>query len=86
MSDAETCRNCQAQLSGRYCASCGQKQVSADPSLGELLSETAEELTHLEGKVPRTLAVLLFQPGCLTSNTLAGRRARWPPPLFARSS
>ena len=68
-------------MSGPYCSSCGQKQVQQDLTLSEFLNETTQELTHLEGKVPTTLKVLLLQPGRLTQEFLAGRRARWLPPL-----
>jgi len=81
VSDAANCLNCGAIMSGPYCSSCGQKQVQQDLTLSEFLNETTQELTHLEGKVPTTLRVLLLQPGRLTQEFLAGRRARWLPPL-----
>lgn len=76
-----SCLNCGAQLTGPFCASCGQKQIASDPSLREFLHETTSELTQLEGRVPRTLKALMLQPGRLTQDFLAGRRARWLAPL-----
>ena len=81
MSDTANCLNCGAMMTGPYCSSCGQKQVQQDLTLSEFLSETTQELTHWEGKVPTTLKVLFLQPGRLTQEFLAGRRARWLPPL-----
>ena len=78
---ATDCLNCGAQLTGEFCASCGQKRPHTDPSLRDFLRETTEELTHWEGKVPQTLKTLLARPGQLTRDFLAGRRARWLPPL-----
>ena len=78
---ATDCLNCGARLAGEFCSSCGQRRVRTDLSLGELLRETTEELTHWEGKVPRTLKTLLARPGALTRDFLEGRRARWLPPL-----
>jgi Protein of unknown function (DUF3667) len=75
------CPNCQAPLSGPYCASCGQKEPRADPSLGELLKEAFTELTSWDGKVLGTLKTLVSRPGRLTVDFLAGRRARWLSPL-----
>jgi hypothetical protein len=73
--------NCGAALTGPYCASCGQENRATDPTLRELVHETAHELTQWEGKVPRTLKALFLRPGLLTLDVLAGRRARWLPPL-----
>jgi hypothetical protein len=78
---SESCLNCSAPVTGPFCASCGQKHAATDPTLREFLHETTAELTDLEGRVPHTLKALLFQPGRLTQDFLAGRRARWLPPL-----
>ncbi|MCE5234130.1 MAG: DUF3667 domain-containing protein [Mizugakiibacter sp.] len=40
-----------------------------------------ESATDLDGRVWRTLRVLLFAPGLLSREYLAGRRARWLPPV-----
>jgi hypothetical protein len=76
-----SCLNCGSPLSGTYCASCGQKRPRTDLTLREFLDETTQELTHWEGKVPQTLKALVLKPGHLTLDFLAGRRARWLPPL-----
>jgi hypothetical protein len=78
---AGACLNCGAPLTGEYCASCGQKTPRPDLTLGEFLADATQELTQLEGKVPTTLKALFFRPGLLTLDYLAGRRARWLPPL-----
>ena len=76
-----TCLNCGSALAGPYCSTCGQKVRAPDPSLGDFLRETTQELTHWDGKVPTTLKQLLTRPGELTRDFLAGRRARWLAPL-----
>lgn len=77
----EACLNCGAALTGPYCSSCGQKRPHTDLTLRQFLHETTAELTHWEGKVPTTLKALFVKPGLLTRDFLAGRRARWLPPL-----
>jgi len=78
----DTCLNCGAPLlGGAYCATCGQARPHPDPTLREFLHETTHELTDWDGKVPRTLKALVLQPGRLTVDYFAGRRARWLPPL-----
>ena len=75
------CLNCHSTLTGPYCAQCGQKVPHTDVTLRELVHDATEELAHWEGKIPRTIATLLLKPGLLTRDFLAGRRARWLPPL-----
>jgi Protein of unknown function (DUF3667) len=75
------CPNCGGDVTGAYCAGCGQKQSSVDVTVGAFVSETAQELTSWDGKIPSTLRALFFQPGVLTVDFLAGRRARWLSPL-----
>ena len=66
---------------GPYCALCGQHVVHLDLTVREFLHETTHELTHWDGKIPTTFAALFLHSGRLTREFLAGRRARWLPPL-----
>jgi hypothetical protein len=43
--------------------------------------DTAQELTSLDSKLTRTLRTLMFRPGLLTCEWVAGRRARYLKPL-----
>jgi uncharacterized protein DUF3667 len=75
------CRNCGAELQGRYCHECGQKAVSSEVSLNDLMHEGVHEFVHLDGKIFQTLKLLLFKPGELTAEFLGGRRARYVAPI-----
>lgn len=68
-------------MAGVYCARCGQPAADPDPTLRSFVWEAMHELTSLDGKVIRTLATLFSRPGQLTVDVIAGRRARWLPPL-----
>lgn len=76
-----TCVNCDAPLGGEYCASCGQRRTSRNPTFREFIAETFRELFDWDGKIPATIRALLARPGLLTEDFLAGRRARWISPL-----
>jgi hypothetical protein len=80
-SSGDACLNCGGALAGPYCSQCGQKVPTQDLKLRDFLHETTHELTDWDGKVPRTLKALLLRPGLLTADYLAGKRARWLPPL-----
>jgi hypothetical protein len=75
------CDNCGATVSGHYCANCGQKAEHAVHSLWHFLSEVTEDLTHADSRLWLTLKALVFKPGFLTCEFLAGRRARYLPPI-----
>ena len=51
------------------------------PSAREFLHEFVAHYVALEGKLWRTLALLLFRPGALSNEYIAGRRVRYVEPL-----
>jgi hypothetical protein len=75
------CLNCGAPLAGRFCASCGQKASSPNPSISDFLHELAHEVLHVDGKIVQTLRLLVVRPGALTREQFAGRRSRYVPPI-----
>jgi hypothetical protein len=79
--DTQTCKNCSATLSNQYCSVCGQRAQVRIVSLWEFMRDVIDELFFLESRVWRTLGPLLFRPGMLTMDYLAGRRARYVPPV-----
>jgi len=76
-----TCRNCEAELHGRFCHACGQKAISSEVSVHDLVHEGIEEFAHVDGKIGRTLKLLVTRPGALTREFFDGRRARYISPL-----
>lgn len=75
------CLNCGGKLIGAYCTLCGQKHEPHPPTVGQLLGDTFETLTHADSRLWRTLRTLLTQPGKLTTEWFAGHRARYLPPI-----
>jgi hypothetical protein len=78
---APHCDNCGASVTGRYCGVCGQRLEPPLHSLGHFARIATEDLTHADSRVWRTLGALLARPGLLTREFLAGRRARYLPPV-----
>ena len=79
--EAPRCDNCGASVAGRYCGNCGQRLEPPVHSLGHFLTVAMEDVTHADSRLWRTLWALLFKPGYLTHEFLAGRRARYLPPV-----
>ena len=75
------CTNCGTARSGSYCPTCGQKAVPLNPTLKYFLHEVAHELLNVDGKIFRSVRLLVTRPGFLTKEILAGRRASYVLPL-----
>ena len=76
-----TCLNCGAELAGRFCAGCGQRDVPPHPTLSELAGDAYGELVGWDGKVVRTILLLVRSPGALARAILDGRRAAYISPV-----
>ena len=73
--------NCGATLSGAYCSACGQEARIETPTVGEFVREFVQDQMALEGKLWRTLKLLVIRPGVLTVDYIAGRRQCYIRPL-----
>ena len=74
------CLNCGTTLVGAHCHSCGQAG-HIHRSLGAIGHEIAHGVFHFEGKIWRTLPLLILHPGTLTRRYVGGERARFVSPL-----
>lgn len=79
--DGPFCRDCGARADVHYCPVCGQETRIEMPTVGHFLAEFAEQTLALQGQLWRTLYSLLFKPGQLTLDYVAGRRQRYVRPL-----
>ena len=77
----QPCRNCGDTVEQRYCTNCGQLAASFHRPIVSLIGETISDTFTVDGRLARTLPVLLFRPGRLTRNYTEGKRARYVPPF-----
>ena len=75
------CQNCGTLVEERFCPNCGQLAASFHRPFLSLIGETISDTFTFDGRLARTLAVLLFRPGRLTTQYTAGKRARYVPPF-----
>lgn len=78
---ADRCKNCGTLTRGNYCHQCGQPAHLHVPSAREFLHEFLGHYVALEGKLWKSLALLLFKPGFLSREYIEGRRVRYLEPL-----
>jgi hypothetical protein len=75
------CLNCGTITQGRYCHICGQENLEPKESFWHLVTHFFNDITHFDGKFFTTLKDLLFRPGFLPKEYVAGRRASYLNPI-----
>jgi hypothetical protein len=74
------CLNCGTALIGSFCHACGQNG-HVHKTLTSIGHDLLHGVFHFEGKVWRTLPMLVTRPGSLTRRYIDGERARFVSPL-----
>ncbi|HEX6693102.1 MAG TPA: DUF3667 domain-containing protein [Longimicrobiales bacterium] len=78
----DVCPSCGAQLTGKYCSSCGQERV--DPSretVRGFVRASVAAVSPVDGRAVLSLRDLIRRPGLLTREFIAGRRQTYLPAL-----
>lgn len=74
------CLNCGTRLIGSHCHACGQ-HAHVHRTLGAFFHDLMHGVFHFEGKIWRTLPMLVRHPGKLTREYIDGRRASFVSPI-----
>ena len=77
----EFCLNCGEKLQGTFCYNCGQKDSDFRRPYWTFLEDFTENVISRDSRLWRTLAYILFLPGAMTRDFIAGRRIRFLPPI-----
>ncbi len=75
------CRNCGSVLAGEFCSACGQRDISYERPIWNLIGSVIGETLEVDGRTANTIKSLFMRPGTLTADYLAGRRTAYTPPL-----
>ena len=76
-----SCNTCGGAVDQHFCPSCGESTIVHMPSAAEFLHEFVGHYVAFEGKLWKTLHLLVLRPGRLTLEFLAGRRVPFIAPL-----
>lgn len=79
-SHESACLNCGTALVGSHCHNCGQT-AHVHKTLGAFFHDLLHGVFHFEGKIWRTLPMLVVRPGKLTREYIDGRRASYVSPI-----
>jgi hypothetical protein len=75
------CLNCGTELEGKFCHHCGQENLQIKENFGHLMNHAISDYFHFDHQFFHTLKPLLFQPGKLTNEYMAGRRVQYLHPI-----
>src|SRR5579872_3783918 len=75
------CLNCGTILQGKFCHNCGQENLEMKESFGHMMNHAISDYFHFDQQFFSTIKPLLFKPGFLTNEYLAGRRASYLHPI-----
>jgi Protein of unknown function (DUF3667) len=75
------CENCGAELSGNYCAQCGQPAIDYRRSFRHVIVDVLDSFLNWDSKFFATIGLLIVKPWRLTNEFLAGKRVRYLNPL-----
>lgn len=81
LENTKTCENCHAQVHGLYCSQCGQSVESTLKYFWTVVLHLLDDIFSFDSRASRTLFPLVFRPGFLTNEYVAGRRVHYVPPL-----
>ena len=79
--NTEDCKNCGAALTGAYCHQCGQRADEPRRVVIGLVQDFLVDTLAIDGKLARSLGLLLWRPGRLARRYLDGRRVYYSPPF-----
>ncbi|HZY40341.1 MAG TPA: DUF3667 domain-containing protein [Mucilaginibacter sp.] len=77
----DNCLNCGATLQGKYCHVCGQENLEIKESFGHMMNHAISDYFHFDHQFFHTLKPLLFKPGFLTKEYMAGKRVQFLHPV-----
>jgi hypothetical protein len=75
------CLNCGAELQGKFCHVCGQENLQIKESFGHMMNHAISDYFHFDHQFFHTLKPLLFKPGKLTNEYMAGKRVQYLHPV-----
>lgn len=78
---SRVCANCGAAMLGDHCYRCGQPVKGLVRHFGSIVSDFLDSVFDFDSRTFRTLGPLLYRPGFLSREYIAGRRVRYVSPV-----
>ncbi len=75
------CKNCDTSFVGNFCPNCGQSVKDYEKPFGLLIYDLMGNIFAFDTRLWKTLKAVLFQPGKMAGEFIAGHRVRYMPPF-----
>jgi hypothetical protein len=79
--EKQHCKNCNTELHGEFCSSCGQRDNELHLPIKELVNELIDIIPSFDKRLFRSIKPFLFNPGSLTLEYLSGKRKSYISPF-----
>lgn len=79
--NSRVCANCGAAMLGEHCYRCGQPVKGLVRHFGSIIGDFLDSVFDFDSRTVRTLGPLLYRPGFLSNEYMAGRRVRYVSPV-----
>ncbi|HZY78898.1 MAG TPA: DUF3667 domain-containing protein [Cyclobacteriaceae bacterium] len=77
-----TCKSCGNTFEGNYCNVCGERvRTAADRTFKSFLNDITQAVTLADNKFVRTLWLVLYRPGFVSTEIANGRTVRYMNPI-----
>jgi hypothetical protein len=75
------CKNCDNEFSGHFCNNCGQSAKDFDRPVSVLIVDAMSNMWAFDTRLWKTLKSIMFKPGEMALDYMAGKRVRYMPPF-----
>lgn len=75
------CKNCETEFTGHFCSNCGQSARDFDRPVSVLIVDAMANMMAFDTRLWKSLKSILFKPGEMALDYVAGKRVRYMPPF-----
>ena len=81
MDPSVSCLNCGAPIEGNFCSNCGQAVIHSKLTVWQLIGQFFSSTFNYDGRLIRSIKMLLFHPAALTQAYISGKRRQFVNPV-----
>jgi len=81
MDSKPVCKNCNTPLYGKYCYTCGQKNLNFSKPFREVVAELLSPIADIDAQLFKTIYEYFRYPGRVPANYTEGKQKRYLPPI-----
>ncbi|PKO95433.1 MAG: hypothetical protein CVU12_10015 [Bacteroidetes bacterium HGW-Bacteroidetes-7] len=79
--ERHVCKNCETEFTGHFCNNCGQSAKDFNRPVSVLIVDAMSNMWAFDTRLWKTLKSIMFKPGEMALDYMAGKRVRYMPPF-----